>query len=72
MSAQRSQHTGALSNRASFHVVSRASTRGMFKRMVVSCRASLDLPAPGGPKITRDELLCWVQVQSTFLKTGRV
>jgi hypothetical protein len=53
-------------------VVSRASTRVMYRRMVVGCRASLDLPAPGGPKITRDELLCWMKVQSTFLKTGRV
>jgi hypothetical protein len=38
----------------------------------VSCRASLDVPATGGPKITRDELLCWMKVQSTFSITGRV
>ncbi len=53
-------------------VVSRASTRVIFGRMAVSCRASLDVPATGGPKITRDELLCGMKVQSTFLKTGRV
>jgi hypothetical protein len=39
----------------------------MFRRMVVSCCASLDV-ATGWPKITRDELLCWLMVQSTFFE----
>jgi hypothetical protein len=33
------------------HVVSRASARLMAGRMVVSRRASIDFPAPGGPSI---------------------
>jgi hypothetical protein len=35
-------------------VVSMASARGIAARMVVSRRASIDVPAPGGPAGERD------------------